>query len=355
MTSSPRTQARSTMRALVFDGVLRLGQLPTPRPEREELLLRVSTCAISRQDIEMVQGRRPVQVRPVVLGHQYAGEVLEAGGPVGEEWVGRRVVVDPWAGCGRCLRCRGGQGWLCAADRSRLPGLGLLDGAFAEYVSAPARAVRELPDDVDDEEAVFVLPVAAAIRASQLVVGPAPQRVLVVGDGNMGLLLTLMLHAAGHTVSVFGRHPSRRELLWRSGISFSGVPDAEGAALHEMPDAAFARESFGTVFECSGRSSGLELAGSAVRSRGRIVLLSHYAGQAGADLRGFAEREVELVGVNGGPVHEAITYLGKKLIDTLPLVSARYALEDGVGAFEKAAQRGMLRVILENPRGPGER
>jgi threonine dehydrogenase-like Zn-dependent dehydrogenase len=343
-----------TMRALVLDNSLRLGQLPRPVPGSGEALVRMRSCGISRADLDMVQGRAPVQVRPVVLGHQFVGEVHEVAETSGREWIGRRVVARTHLGCGRCVSCLEHRAWLCETGRANGLGMGLIDGAFAEWLTVPVRALVAVPDTVDDDEAVFVHPVALAREAVALVEGPAPQRVLVVGDGNMGLLLTLMLHAAGHTVTVFGRHPSRRDLLWRSGIGFTGV--AEGATSESLPADDFSREAFGTVFECSGRVSGFDLATSAVRPRGRLVVLSHHVGQPGVDLRFLVEREAELVGVSTGPVEAALEFLARRTVDILPLVHARVSLGEGLAAYEQSARRGALKIILENdtPR-PGGR
>jgi threonine dehydrogenase-like Zn-dependent dehydrogenase len=335
------------MRALVYDGALRLGQLPRPVPSEGEVLVRVRNCAISRSDLDMVQGRRPVQVRPVILGHQFVGDVVDGTGPLAQAWIGKRVVAQPHRGCGGCASCRRGMSWLCINGRARSIGMGLIDGAFAEWVTVPVGSLIHVPDAVDDDDAVFAHPVASALVAMRQVQGSPPQRVLVVGDGNMGLLITLILHAVGHTVSVFGRHPSRRDLLWRSGISFTGVQESRMGD-STLLEQSFARESFGTVFECSGRPSGFDLALQAVRPRGRLVLVSYHPGEPGFDLRALADREIEVVGISGGPLSDALEYLSSSKLDTLPLVTARLPLPDGVDAFQQAARRGTLRVILHN-------
>lgn len=339
------------MQALVFDGSVRLGQLPAPEPAAGEVLVRVHACAISRADLDMVSGRRAVQVRPVILGHQFVGTVESTADEAHRNLVGRRCVAWVHPGCGGCPACRQRTPWKCDGDLTRSLGLGLIDGAFAERVVLPARSVVEVPESMDDDDAVFAHPVAAALAALEQVQGPAPQRVLVVGDGNMGLLVTLMLHAAGHTVSVFGRHPSRRDLLWRSGISFTGVHETAQGQRAALPEDDFARDAFGTVFECSGRGSGFNLALQAVRPRGRIVLVSDLMGEAGFDLRAIADRELEISGIHGGSLPEALDYLATGKLDTLPLVAARLPMAEGPRAFQQAMRRGTLKVILENPQG----
>ena len=337
------------MRALVFDGSMRLGHLPLPRPGDGELLVRVGVCAISRLDIDILRGRRTVQVKPVILGHQFVGEVIDCGDARGAAWIGKRVISYIQRGCGLCPPCRHGERWLCGGDRERGIGHGLIDGALAEYLTIPVSSAVEVPAAVEDEEACFAHPVAAALAAVDRVTGPAPQRVLVIGDGNMGLLTTLALHVAGHTVSVFGRHPSRRDLLWRNGISFSGVP-AEREGQMVVGDDGYSRESYGTVVECSGRPSGFELALRCLRPRGRIVLLSDQAGEAGFDLRALIENEIEIHGVQGGSLPRALEVIAQHKLDLMPLIAARLDLQDGAAAFQQAMRRGTLKVLL-HPRG----
>jgi threonine dehydrogenase-like Zn-dependent dehydrogenase len=157
-----------------------------------------------------------------------------------------------------------------------------------------------------------------------------------------------VLHAAGHTVSVLGRHPSRRELLWRSGISFSGVL-REGEQSNELSGAKIAAESYGLVCDCSGHASGLELSVAAARPRGRIILMSHYEMDEGFDLRFLTEKEIDLVGVSGGRLEDSLKYLQRKRIDILPLVEGAYSLSEVMAAFEKASRRGALKIMIRNP------
>jgi threonine dehydrogenase-like Zn-dependent dehydrogenase len=347
--SGPRLR---TMRALVLDRGPRLATVARPRPEEGEALVRVRACALARSDLDLARGLRPMPGSAVVLGHEFVGEVVEATTPAGERWVGRRVIAYLNPGCSRCLPCRDGRTWLCETTRDRALGMGSVDGALAEWVVVPERSLVEVPEGVDDDEAVFAHPLASVLEALRWVTGQPPQRVLVVGDGNLGLLTTLVLHAAGHTVSVLGRHPSRRELLWRSGIAFTGV-HREGEGSAQLSGADLNTESYGMVFECSGHPSGFELAVAACRPRGRLVLMSRFASEQGFDLRFLSEREIEIVGVSGGRLEPALDYLQRKRVDILPLVEATLPLAEAPAALEKASLRGSLKIVVHNALGGG--
>jgi len=112
-TVAETTPTHQTMRALVFDGALRLGTLPLPAPEAGEVIVDVLACGISRADVDMTAGRRAVEISPAVLGHQFVGRVRECGDEVDENWLGKRVVGQTVPGCGRCGRCRHGFTWQC--------------------------------------------------------------------------------------------------------------------------------------------------------------------------------------------------------------------------------------------------
>jgi threonine dehydrogenase-like Zn-dependent dehydrogenase len=344
-TATDSVTGHRTMRALVFDGVLRLGTLPRPAPRKGEVVVDVSACAISRADVDMVAGRRSVEISPAVLGHQFVGIVAECGPGVDEIWRGKRVVGQTVPGCGRCGRCRHGFTWQCEQGVKTGVGMGLEDGAFAEALRIPATSLVEVNADLDDEEAVFAYPVASMLQALEAVEGTPPQRVLVVGDGNMGLLATFMAHAAGHTVTVLGRHPSRREVLWRSGIGFIPVPDE---AL-QRPDIILPEldDHYAWVIECSGRVDGFELAARCLRPRGRLILVSDHVGQPGARLFFLIQSEAEMVGIGTGPLQPAMDYLATQVIDVPALVDNRASLFDGVAAFERASRRGTLKTILK--------
>lgn len=347
-TQKPQTASPlRTMRALVYDGGFQLATVDRPQPAEGEALVRVRACGISRHELDLARGRGTAQDRPAVLGHQFVGEVVESTTSSGASWVGRRVVAYLNAGCNRCLPCRDGKSWLCETTRERSIGLGHVDGGLAEWLVVPERSLVEVPEGVDDEEAIFAHPMASALSAVSWIDEPAPQRALVVGDGNLGLLTTLVLHAAGHTVSVLGRHPSRRELLWRSGISFSGVL-REGEQSNELSGAKIAAESYGLVCDCSGHESGFQLAVTAARPRGRIVLMSRHAPEDGFDLRFLTEKEIELVGVSGGRLEDSLKYLQRKRIDILPLVEGAYSISEAMTAMEKASRRGALKIMLRN-------
>lgn len=322
------------MRAVVVDGGL--GFRPD-HPERErpgEARLTVLRAGICNTDLEIVRGYMGFQGVP---GHEFVGEVLQA--PLGE-WVGRRVVGEINAACGRCATCLRGDGRHCP-ERTVLGILGR-DGAFAEHLWLPLENLHPLPDEVSDEEAVFVEPLAAALEIlDQTHVRPT-ERVVVLGDGKLGQLVVGVLRLTGCELHVVGRHPSK---LARLPAGVAGHLEPEAAASNgALMDALMGAD---VVVDCTGSPEGLRLARRLVRPRGRLVMKSTFHGLTELDTSRLVVDEVTLLGSRCGPFEAAIRLLERGLVDVRPLLDETYPLSEGEAAFAHAADPGVLKVQLQ--------
>jgi threonine dehydrogenase-like Zn-dependent dehydrogenase len=324
------------MLALIFDGSKpRLEEILRPRPGPDEALVAVRLAGICRTDLEIVRGYMGFRG---VMGHEYVGELAE--GP--PALVGRRVVGEINFSCGACPTCLAGRSRHCPT-RSVL-GIAGHDGCFAEYTAVPISSLHLVPDGVDDEAAVFVEPLAAALRILEQVALPStgggtgdwPEPVVVLGDGRLGLLAGLVLRARAPVLLV-GRHPSKLALARTLGLD----------AMHV--DAFVPGAQTPLVVEATGRPEGLALALRAVRPLGTIVLKSTFATPGGLDLAPVVVGEVTIVGSRCGPFPPAIAALAEGLVDPRPLVTARLPLARGLEALDLAAQGASLKVLLEPP------
>ena len=180
------------MRGLHFDGSsarLRSG-LPEPVPPEGEALVRVRLAGICSTDLEILRGYVPFRG---VLGHELVGTVESA--PGSDNLVGARVVGEIGAACGGCAACLRGGGRHCAG-RTVL-GIAGRDGCIADLCLLPVRNLHRVPEALPDERAVFTEPLAAALRIAGQVAFRGGERVLVVGDGKLGLLVAMALGRAG--------------------------------------------------------------------------------------------------------------------------------------------------------------
>ena len=312
------------MRALVLaDGRLRFD----PRhPERNgapgETRVDVTLAGVCATDLELARGYMGFAGVP---GHEFVGVARE--GP----YAGRRVVGEINAACGRCERCARGMDRHCAT-RTVLGILGR-DGAFAERLYLPQRNLSLVPDEMPDDVAVFVEPVAAALALGEAADVAPGARAAVVGDGKLGLLCAQALALSGARVTLLGRHERKLEIARRAGADARREVDA-GA-------------TFPLVVDATGSSDGFARALALVEPRGTVVLKTTTRDAPKESLAKIVIDEIRVVGSRCGRFAPAIEALRAGRIDPRPLVDARLPLERGTEAFAKAGERGALKVLLQ--------
>lgn len=324
------------MRALRYEeGRLRVADdavLGAPPSERDdEVTVRVLAAGICNTDLEITRGYANFEG---TLGHEFVG-VVEDDSPQAAPLSNRRVVGEINAGCGRCDLCLAGDPRHC----SRRTVLGILgrDGAFAERLRLPLANLLEVPPEVSDECAVFTEPLAAACG----VVERVPQigektRVAIVGDGKLGLLCAQAVIAlAGAQVTLIGKHPDKMRLAENRGAQTAHVGRAEVLA-----------RSFDVAIEASGASAGFETAVRLLRPRGTLVLKSTFHGTTPLNQAPLVVDELSVVGSRCGRFAPALDLLRRGAVDVGSLVTDIYALADGVEAVRRAAQPGVMKVLL---------
>ena len=316
------------MQAIVFDRELRVDtDYPRPVPDPGEALIQVRLAGICNTDLEILRGYH--QFRGV-LGHEFVGTVLSCpgAGGVDAEWIGRRVVGEINVGCGECAFCRQDIPSQCLS-RGVVGILGR-DGALAEFLVLPLVNLHPVPDSIPDEVALFVEPLAAAVQVLSLAHIRPEDRVGVVGDGKLGLLVAQVLATGSADVTLIGRHPEKLALAAGWGISV-GRPD------HKLD----------LVVECSGSPRGLTAALDLVRPRGTVALKSTHHQLTEVNLSRVVVDEIRLLGSRCGPFRPALHLLASGKVDVTSLIEARYPLLDGLAAMEHAGRRGALKVLVQ--------
>jgi len=307
------------------DRVLSMRTVPVPRT-CGEALVRIRLSGICGTDLELTRGYYPYTG---ILGHEFVGEVVESPNPA---WVGARVVGEINAACGTCSACIAGRSTHCE-DRTVL-GIAGRDGVHAEYAVLPLANLLRVPDGVSDEAAVFTEPIAAAVEILEQVHIAPTDRVLLLGAGRLGQLVAQVLALTGAHLEVVARHDHQRQLLGARNITTIAEQDV-------------ALRSYDVVVEATGSPSGLDLARSAVRPRGTLVLKSTYAGEVTLNLSAFVVDEITVIGSRCGPFAPALRLLERGDVDPTPLIAARYPLSRAVEAMEHAARSGVMKVLLE--------
>lgn len=297
-----------------------------PRPDPGEALIRVIQSGICQTDLEMVKGYYPFTG---VIGHEFVGLVEEAPDPA---WVGKRVCGEINVRCGNCAMCRKAL-YIHCTQRSVL-GIWKRNGAFADFLCLPIANLHQVPENVDNNQAVFAEPLAAAVGILEQVSIHPTDRVVVIGAGKLGNLIAQVLALSGADLLLIGNKHLQLELLERPGIR-TGFKDAIEPHTADI------------VVECTGNPTGFELACRAVRPRGTIVMKSTFKGQTEVNFSPLVVDEVTLVGSRSGPIGAALNLLAQGVVNVYPLVEDILPLEDGLRAFEMAEQPGKMKIILQ--------
>ena len=297
------------------------------QPDRpDEALIKIRMAGICSTDLELVKGYYPYTG---ILGHEFVGEVVSAPDAA---WVGQRVVGEINAVCGTCEACLNGRSTHC--ENRTVLGIADRNGVFAEYTSLPLKNLYRVPDSVPDEQAVFVEPLAAALEIQEQIRLQKTDRVLLIGAGRLGQLIAQTLALTGCDLHVMARSFRAQQLLTVRGINV-------------IAEAEIKSQKWDVVIEATGSTEGFALARRAVRPRGTMVLKSTYKGDMSVNISSIVVDEITVLGSRCGPFEPALRLLETRAVDPGVLISDRYKLNDALNAFEKAAQPGVLKVLLE--------
>ena len=314
------------MRALLFDPqpIVRRDH-PDPAPAVGESIVRVRLAGICGTDLELARGYMSFRGVP---GHEFVGEVVDSRC---HSLIGKRVVGEINAGCGRCARCREDLARHCP-DRTVLGILGR-DGAFAEYLRLPDENLVALPDSIGDEAGVFVEPIAAIYEIfGQTGLGPGT-KIAVLGDGRLGALAAIVLRAEGSAAVLGGHHRDKLDRLAGLGLEV------------QLED--HLRPGFDVVIDCTGRSAGLNRALTLVRPCGTVILKSTAAAGTALKLAQAVVNEITIQGSRCGRFAPAIAALAAGKIDPRPLISAIFPLDQAPAALDAAGRPPNFKVLLK--------
>ena len=336
------------MKALRYENQ-KLSVSDVAQPDADgEALVRVTLSGICNTDLEITRGYAGFQG---TIGHEFVGVIeslpgVSAARPSGRAPIesessltvgllapGQRVVGEINAGCGVCDLCRAGDPRHC--EKRTVLGIVGRDGAHAEYLKLPVVNLLPVPDEVSDERAVFTEPLAAAggiLERARITKGTS---VAVIGDGKLGLLCAQVLATTGASVTLMGKHPHKLRIAERRGIETISI-DKAGLRTRE----------FDVVVEASGSPRGFELALDLLHPRGTLVLKSTFHGATELHTARIVVDEISVVGSRCGRFAPALELLKTNAVDVESLISEEHSLADGVRAIGRAAEPGVLKVLL---------
>jgi len=337
------------MRALLFQGPHRLDvvELPDPSPAPGEVKLRVEACGICGSDVHGYTGESGRRTAGQVMGHEFAGEIVDVGDGI-EGWpIGSRVAAYNIIGCGRCRFCAVGNEQCCPDRKVVGVNTGKV-GAFAEYVCVPARNLAMLSPSVSFATALLNEPLAVSYHALQFVPGDA-KTLAIVGGGTIGQCLAAVAKVLGRFEQVVVMEPveEKRRLAERTGAV--AIPPDQSHLLRLLPGGADAS------VEAVGVEATVQSALEAIRPGGTLVLLGNLAKTVSLPLQHISSNEKHLVGTYGfslADFKQVVAWINEGRFDLAPMVTGRLSLEEAPAAFADLAsgRRQAVKLVVEPAR-----
>jgi len=345
---------------------LELKDLPNPIPGPDELLIQVAACGICGSDVHGYDGSTGRRIPPIVMGHEAAGIVAAIGSEVSGFTIGNRVTFDSTVYCGACDFCLRGQVNLC--DNRQVIGVSCGEyrraGAFAEFLTVPARIAYPLPAEFSFAEAAMLEAVSVALHGvavSQIGGQPGGQptggeTVLVIGAGMIGLLLLQAARAAGGS-RVFASDIDATRLKLAAELGADRTLELSGASLVEEIQRLTNGRGVDVVLEAVGRDETIAAAIDSVRKGGTVTLVGNISPQVTLPLQKVVSRQIRLQGscASAGEYPQAIELIASGKIKVSSLITAIAPLSDGPSWFDRlhAREPNLMKIVLD-PRSAAE-
>jgi 2-desacetyl-2-hydroxyethyl bacteriochlorophyllide A dehydrogenase len=344
------------MKAAIFKGVenLQIEEVPDPEAGADDVVVAVRAVGVCGSDLHTYLHGSFVQPGQI-MGHEFAGEVIEAGPAVEGVAVGDRLTAVPLVPCQDCPRCAEGRYNLCAAAWTQGLAYGR-HGAFAERIRipnpVPGENVFPLGDDISDEAGALVEPLAVAVHAVKLAGQVQGTTCLVLGLGTIGLQVVQALNAQG-AGRVIGVDLSALRLEAARTLGAEALDGAAGLD-DVLGDALGTGDEIDVIFECSGVPALAKAALERVRGGGTIVVLALFDDPVSFNPTILVQKELRLQGsiaYTGEDFADAVELIrsGKALSD--PLITHRESLDDISEAFGVQLEKDRSIKVLVRPEG----
>lgn len=347
----------ATMLAAVYRGVndIRLETVPVPKIGAGELLLRVHTCGICGTDLKKIATGS--HSAPRIFGHETSGEVAAVGEGVREFKVGDRVVVFHHIPCRECYYCRHKTFAQCETYKKVgcTAGFEPAGGGFAEYVRIMDWIVDggtiPIPDDVSFEQACFVEPVNTCMKGVDTLRLQGGEKVLVIGQGPIGIILGRLAQEAGATVITSDLYPQRLTISKTYGLG-SSIDASRADAVKTVRELTEGRGADAVILAVGGNGL-IRSAMDAVRPGGRVLLFAQTArGETTIDPAAICVDEKTLLGSYSASVElqrDSVRFVMSREMDLQRLISHRFSLASSVEALNLAAhpQPNSMKIVIQ--------
>lgn len=328
-------------------GNVGLEEWPEPALGVDQVKVAVKATGICGTDLHIYHDEYPVEP-PVILGHEWAGQVVETGKEVAQVKVGDRVTSHPFVGvCGHCIHCQQGVWGMCQGRR----GLGVeANGAFAPYLVVPAHTVYCLPESLDYESAAVIEPLACCVKAV-LETGHirAGDVALIIGPGPIGLLASQLARAQGATTILLGTPADEERLRVGQRLGADWAMQVDSPVLFEVLEELTEGAGADLVVECAGAPAATRTGLQLLRRRGEYIQMGLHGRSFELDFELIASKDVRVLGSVDSSLaswQRALRLLGRGEVQLEPLVSHVLSLSEWEKGFELVRQKVGLKVIL---------
>ncbi len=336
------------MKAISYQGknVVDVVDIPIPQATGDNVLIKVDCAGICGTDLAIVAGKHPRATPPLVMGHEFAGTIVDLPPDAPSHLqIGDRVTANPLLACGTCYVCRAGLPHVCR--NLRLIGIDT-DGAFSEFVLVKGGSVLKIPPDLSDVEAALIEPLAVCIHAARMSRLQIGDTVVVTGAGPIGLLMAMVARAAG-AAQVIVTEVAPVRIASARGLGFTILNAADTDVVKQVLELTD-RRGTDIVFEATGHPSVAPYLLDLVKIRGQIVEVGVFKQPVPIDLRTLNFHEVDLIGSRvyaTDDFERAINLATDQRIDLKSVPVRQIPLVEAVSGFQSAQSSASLKVIFE--------
>lgn len=340
------------MKALVLEEYNKLIYKDVPEPQigEDEVLIEVKACGICGSDIHGVDGSSGRRQPPIIMGHEASGIIAEVGSAVTGWEKGERVTFDSTVYCGKCWYCCRGELNLC--DNRRVLGVSCDEyrrhGAFAEYIAVPQHILYRLPDEVSFPQAALVEALSIAVHAVNRTPVKINDSVLIVGAGNIGLLVMQVFKAFGCN-PVIAADIDESKLEWAKKIGADIVINSRTTDVGQEVR-KYIERGVDIAAEVVGVSAAVQSAIDAVRKGGALTLVGNISQQIEFPLQSTVVRELSVNGTcsSNGEYPTCLDMIAREAVDVNVMISATAPLSEGASWFKRLyeKEKGLMKVIL---------
>lgn len=328
------------MKALVYEGPKRqrILERERPQPGQGEVLVRIRACGICGSDVHGYLGLTGRRLAPMVMGHEFAGEIAQLGPGLTRGFsVGDRVTVQPLDFCGHCVNCENGDTNAC--ENRRYFGVLDCDGAFQEYLCVPEKLLFCLPENLSFIEGSFIEPLAVSYCGVKKAGDLRGKTVLIAGGGTIGLLALCVVKTQGaKRIIVSDLSDFRLSIAKKLGAD--EVIKPESGRFREQLLAANGGELVDVSIEAVGIAPTVAQALEALKSRGKCVWIGNSARMIEVNMQTVVTRALSIYGTytfTHREFGETLDFLAKSGLDLKALVSREVSLEEAVDVFDELA------------------